>query len=775
MSEPITLDAAAHRNSVHNAFLGLVALVLGGIAASPAGAQSVVATVPTAPLPVAAAVNTVTNKIYVLNDNANGQVTVIDGGTNSPTAIPVGSYPFAIDLNMVTNKVYVANSASNTVTVIDGATNATTTIPVGQNPNAIAVNPTTNKIYVVNSSIDGTISVIDGATSTVTGNIFAGFSPTRVTVDPATNTIFAVAGSNNLYTNVSGDALYAINGSSEAITFLTPATISGFLAVNSVTGQLFVSEAQIQIPTIEVISYAHGTEQGYHPFPDLSNFYGGIALNTTTNKAYFMGNGSNGTVLVIDGTTYATSTIVVGPNPGGIAVNSVTNEIYVTSVTSNGTLTVIDGATGMTSSIPVGAYPGVVAVNPVTNRVYVLNGDPSGTVAVIDSAASAVAPAITSAPQSQTVNSGSPVVFNAAANGRPMPTYQWMYNGVPISDGNGILGSTSSMLYLPSVTAADAGAYTVAVTNSSGSATSAAANLSVVSTSNPGRIINLSTRAYIPPPSAIMGSESVLIAGFVISGQGSKSLILRGVGPALVGFGVSTALTKPTLSLYDSANPANLITRDTGWQTPPSSPAAAPWLGAVTPVDATVADFTQVGAFALASGSADSAVKVPLPAGAYTSQISAADSGNGVALAEVYDDGTGSSGTQLVNISSRAFVGTGSGAMIAGFVITGSSSQTVLIRASGPALGAFGLQSTLLDPKLQLYDANQNLIAINTGWGGNPQIASVASLVGAFAWSDPTSADAALLVTLGPGSYTAEVSPLSGDAGLALVEVYAVP
>ena len=113
--------------------------------------------------------------------------------------------------------------------------------------------------------------------------------------------------------------------------------------------------------------------------------------------------------------------------------------------------------------------------------------------------------------------------------------------------------------------------------------------------------------------------------------------------------------------------------------------------------------------------------------------------------------------------------------LIAGFVISGSTSETVLIRASGPALASFGVANTLPDPELLLYDSDQNLVASNIGWEGSPQITTAASTVGAFSWGDPTSADSAILITLPPGSYTAQVAPLTGDQGTALVEVYALP
>ena len=103
---------------------------------------------------------------------------MIDGATNSTTAtVGAGSHPRAVAVNPVTNQIYVANcgsecggSGNGNVTVIDGATNSTTTVtdPNATYPSAVAVNPVTNKIYVANCSYSGNVTVIDGATNATT-------------------------------------------------------------------------------------------------------------------------------------------------------------------------------------------------------------------------------------------------------------------------------------------------------------------------------------------------------------------------------------------------------------------------------------------------------------------------------------------------------------------------------------------------------------------------------------------------------------------------------
>ena len=132
-----------------------------------------------------------------------------------------------------------------------------------------------------------------------------------------------------------------------------------------------------------------------------------------------------------------------------------------------------------------------------------------------------------------------------------------------------------------------------------------------------------------------------------------------------------------------------------------------------------------------------------------------------------------------VNFSCRATVGTGANVAVAGFVLNGAAgtSQHLLIRAVGPALGQFGVPGVLAQPVLTLANASGGTVATNTGWSSAAnaaQIAAAAAATGAF--SLPAgSADSALLVNLPPGVYTALVSGANAGTGIALIEVYQVP
>ena len=91
----------------------------------------------------------------------------------------------------------------------------------------------------------------------------------------------------------------------------------------------------------------------------------------------------------------------------------------------------------------------------------------------------------------------------------------------------------------------------------------------------------------------------------------------------------------------------------------------------------------------------------------------------------------------------------------------------------GPSTELLG--AVAREEKVVVVGVTPNVVlATNTVWGGDPEVAAIASQVGAFGWSS-SSLDSALLVTLPPGNYTAGVAGAGGDTGLSLVEVYEVP
>jgi hypothetical protein len=183
-------------------------------------------------------------------------------------------------------------------------------------------------------------------------------------------------------------------------------------------------------------------------------------------------------------------------------------------------------------------------------------------------------------------------------------------------------------------------------------------------------------------------------------------------------------------------------------------------------------------AFDLPTDSADAVLLTDLTPGQYTVVTSGVADTTGVAIVELYDADGGSSTARMTSISTRGFVDVGDKVMIPGIVVSQSGSMTVLIRAVGPTLATLGVTGVLEDPVLTLVNASNQVIVTNDDWGSDATMADQVRTVGASVFAFPLaegSADAAVVVTLAPGLYTAIASGSNETTGIALVEVYEVP
>lgn len=126
----------------------------------------------------------------------------------------------------------------------------------------------------------------------------------------------------------------------------------------------------------------------------------------------------------------------------------------------------------------------------------------------------------------------------------------------------------------------------------------------------------------------------------------------------------------------------------------------------------------------------------------------------------------------LGNLSTRGGAGGTRGILIGGVVVGGSAPKRVLLRAAGPGLSGFAINGVMPQPSITGYDSAGHVIGANSGWADDPALAAAAASVGAFAFS-PGSKDAAMVLTLPPGSSTFFVQPVPGTApGVALFEAY---
>jgi hypothetical protein len=247
------------------------------------------------------------------------------------------------------------------------------------------------------------------------------------------------------------------------------------------------------------------------------------------------------------------------------------------------------------------------------------------------------------------------------------------------------------------------------------------------------KLLNVSTRA-----DAGLG-DSVMVGGFIVSGDSDKRVVLRALGPSLTQAGVAGALADPKISLYDATGTLvesndNRLALD----------------GIANPL--------------LPPDPSESFLTAILPAGSYTAILEGVNATAGVALVEVYDVEPASS--RVANISTRGDITSATDVIIGGFIIGGTDRTEVIVRALGPSLAAFGVSNPLPDPVLQLYNADGALVSVNDNWQST-QAQEIQNTL------PPTNTlESAIVATLPAGNYTALVHDASHSTGIGLVEVY---
>jgi YVTN family beta-propeller protein len=707
--------------------------------------------------PIGVAISSDGSFAFVTN-GGNNSVSRIRTSDNKVTAtIGVGTFPYNVAISPDGTFAYVTNAGSNSVSRIQTSDNTVTaTIGVGTYPYNVAISPDGTFAYVTNLGVDNSVSRIRTSDNAVTATITVAGGPSGVAISPdgtfayvtdrEFGTVSRIQTSDNAVT-----ATVSVGSIPENVALSS----DGSFAYVTDDGSNTVSRIQTSDNTVTAT-----TSVGAYPVY--------VAISPDDTFAYVTNLGDN---------TVSRIGTLAAPLPG--AAPAIATQPQSQSVPAGGSVTIAVAASGSTP-LSYQWYFGGTPIPGATSASYAISsaqsenaGSYTCTVTnAVGTATSGVATltvgeaaiAFTQQPSAQTIASGRTVVFSVSVGGASA-IYRWSLDGAPLSDGVSgsatISGSAGPELVISGATTANAGSYSCTATNSTGTVASNLAPLTISSATDVGRLINLSCRVQVGT------GASTLIAGFFAGGAGttgSEPLLIRASGPALIPLGVTGTLPDPQLQLYQSNGngTSTLIGTNAGWNGSAAIASAA----------------AAAGAFAWTNASSlDSALLVSLD-GPYTAQISGRSGDAGVALAEVYDAtpaGTYTPTTpRLINVSARNQVGTGGNILIGGFVIGGTTSDTVLIRASGPALVPLGVTGTLPDPGLHLYSGS-TLLESNTGWGGNAQIASVAASVGAFPWGSLATPDSALLVTLPPGAYTAQILGASGDTGVALVEVYEVP
>ncbi len=251
-------------------------------------------------------------------------------------------------------------------------------------------------------------------------------------------------------------------------------------------------------------------------------------------------------------------------------------------------------------------------------------------------------------------------------------------------------------------------------------------------------LANISTRMRVD------AGDNVLIAGFIIQGNGPKKIVIRGIGPSLSAFGIANPLQDPTIELFTGNT--SLGTNDNWQQNSNAAEIIAAGLAPTNPLE--------------------SALLVTLAPGTYTAVLRGKNNGTGIGVVEAYDlETTGPS--RLVNISTRGFVLTDDNVMIGGVIITGDDPSLLVVRAIGPSLGDFGVPNPIGDPFLELRNGNGTLLKADNNWRDTQQVE-----IQNTGLAPSNNLESAILISVPPGSYTAIVKGADGGTGNGLVEVY---
>ena len=224
-------------------------------------------------------------------------------------------------------------------------------------------------------------------------------------------------------------------------------------------------------------------------------------------------------------------------------------------------------------------------------------------------------------------------------------------------------------------------------------------------------------------------------------------MLLRAIGPSLTRLGIPDVLADPVLELHGPCGFVTIINNN--WRDTQEKPIQAT---GIPPTD-----------------DLEAAIVATLEPGAYTAIVRGNGNTSGIALVEVYDLEPGAA-SKLVNLSTRAFVGTDTHLMITGFILgSGSGNDRVIVRGLGPSLTAAGVPNVLANPTLQLRDSNGTLLVSNNDWQDDPEQAAEITAAGL---APSNNLEAAIAATLPPDVYTALLAGLNNGTGIGLVEAY---
>ena len=755
--------------------------------------------------------NFTTNDVSILLGTGTGTF-------GSATNYAVGSGPFDLaigDFNADGRPdLAVANGGSNNVSILLGSGTGTfgpsINFAAGATPRSVVVgdfngdgkpdlataNQDSNNVSVLlnttTTSLAGTLSINNvsategnaGTTNAVFTVTLSPASTQSVTVNFATANGTATAGSD--YVATSGTLTFNPGDTTKTITVV----INGD-TLNE-TNETFLVNLSIPVNATIIDGQGLGTIINDDALPSLS-------INDVT---LIEGN---------TGTTNAVFTVTLAPtSPGAVTVNFTTANGSATVgsdyLANSGTLTFNPGETSKTITVVIigdtlnetNETFVIKLSNPV--NATILDGQGAGTISNDDTTTTLPSVSINDVSvaegNSGTTNAFFTVSLSAASG--PIVTINYNTTNGSATAGSDYLATSGSLTFNPGETTKTLTVVlngdTIPEPNENFFVNlTSATNATIADGQAVGTIVNDDTvdverLSNISTRGRVLTGDNVMIGGFIIDGSAPKRVLVRSRGPSMSGapFFVPGTLPNPIVRLFSGQT---VIAQNDNWQDPPSCSGFI-CEGAAEIVNTSLDPCTpNPGQTASPPNCAlESAILITLPAGAYTAIVTGAGGGTGIGLVEVFE-ADASTVSELSNISTRGFVQSGDDVMIGGLIIEGSAPATVLIRARGPSMSGapFFVPGVLANPFLQLF-SGQDVIAQNDNWqdapscngfvcGGASQIAATGldpcqANPGQTTSPPGCASEAAILISLPPGAYTAITTGVGGGTGVGLVEVF---
>jgi hypothetical protein len=527
------------------------------------------------------------------------------------------------------------------------------------------------------------------------------------------------------------------------ITATSPPTIAtGWSVASSGRSAPFVTSTDGTNNAIVWASGSDGRLRGYNGDTGAVIFSGGGANDAmaVSPRSFNTGIAARGRIyLAADNKVYAFGvTQTPSPTPTATA-----------SATATATATATPTATATATATPITTPSATATFTPTATATTTPTATATATATPVTTPSSTpTATATATATPTATATATATPTTTATATATSTPTTTPVSSPTPTSTATASATATATATPISSPTAT---ATATATPTASATATpTATASATVPPSPTPSatprtapapQALNISTRLRVET------GENVLIAGYIITGNANKSVVVRGMGPSLSAFGLTGVLLDPVLELR--ASNGSPVAMNDNWKDSQRSEIEATLL---QPND-----------------DRESVILTNLAPAAYTAILTGKNNTSGIGVIEVYDkDPTADS--QLGNISTRGLVQGGNSVMIGGFILGGGSdSSQIVLRGIGPSLTQFGVNNALADPTIELHDANGSTLLSNDNW--TDDTISAAFLI-AKGLNPQNNKESAIFTLLPSGAYTAILAGKDGSTGIGLIEIF---